>query len=259
MVEAAATAAAGACYVYGIVPSRTELPAGARGVGDPGGEVLLVRHGQIAAVVSGVPVDSALGTRRDLLRHSGLLDAIVRSTPVLPMRFGAVLADAEAVIEELLARHHRHFARALYALDGLAQFTVKARYVEEAVLREVIAQEPQIARLRDWLRDQPVDAGYYHRIHLGELVAGAVARRREADTVALLEELAPYARSMTWRPGPAGDSIVDAALLVDRAVWPALERGMEDIAERRAERVRLRLLGPLAPYDFSLDWMMEEE
>jgi hypothetical protein len=255
---AEASALAEACYVYGIVPWRTEVPAGARGVGDPGGEVSLVRHRQIAAVVSGVPADSALGTRRDLLRHSQLLDAIVRSTPVLPMRFGAVLADAEAVIEELVAPRYSHLAGALQALEGRAQFTVKARYVEDSVLREVIAREPRIARLRDRLRGQPVGTGYYHRIQLGELVAGAVARRREADAAALVEELAPYARSMTWRPAPASDGIVDAALLVDRSVWPALERGVEDIAERRAERMRLRLLGPLAPYDFSQDLMQEE-
>lgn len=258
MAEAAASAVSAACYVYGIVQSRTELPAGARGVGDPGGEVSLVRHGQIAAVVSGVPVDSALGTRRDLVRHSQLLDAIVRSNPVLPMRFGAVLADAEAVIEELLAPRYSQLASALEALDGQAQFTVKARYLEEAVLREVVAREPRIARLRDWLRGRPVDTGYYHRIQLGELVAEAVARRRQADAAALVEELAPYARSMTWRPAPAAGGIVDAALLVDRAVWPALERGVEDIAERRAERMRLRLLGPLAPYDFSHELMQEE-
>lgn len=258
MVEAAATAVARACYVYGIVPSRTELPTGARGVGDPGGEVLLVRHGQIAAVVSGVPVDSALGTRRDLLRHSRLLDAIARSTPTLPMRFGAVLADAEAVVDELLAPRHGRFAWALSALEGQAQFTVKARHVEEAVLREVLVEEPEIARLRDGLRHRPVDAGYYDRIRLGELIAGAVARRREADTVALVEELAPYARSVAWSPAAAEDGIVDAALLVDRDVWPALERGVEGIAERRAGRMRLRLLGPLAPYDFSDELMMEE-
>jgi hypothetical protein len=33
---------------------------------------------------------------------------------------------------------------------------------------------------------------------------------------------------------------------------------VEEIAERRAERMRLRLLGPLAPYDFSQDLMQEE-
>jgi hypothetical protein len=258
MTTSAARLPAGTCYVYGIVPSRAALPAGARGVGDPGGPVSLLPHVQIAAVVSVVPVGSALGTRRDLLRHSQILDAIARSTPALPMRFGAVLAGAEAVVDELLAPRHGRFVRALSALEGQAQFTVKARYIEETVLREVLAEEPDIARLRDGLRHRPIGASYYDRIRLGELIAGAIARRREADTVALVEELSPYARSVAWKPAAVEGGVGDAALLVDRDVWPALERGMERIAARRAGRMRLRLLGPLAPYNFSHQLMMEE-
>jgi hypothetical protein len=258
MVEAAATMVTGASYVYGIVPAGTELPADGRGVGDPGGDPSLVRHGRVAAVVSGVTADGALGTRRDLLRHSRLLDAIARSTPVLPMRFGAVLADQEAVVDELLAPRHARFASALAALDCQAQFTLKARYVEQAVLREVVEQEPPIANLRERVHGLPVDASWYERIQLGELIAGAVARRREADSAALVSELSPYASSVAWKAPAAEDGVVDAALLVDRAAWPRLERGVERIAERQARRMRLRLLGPLAPYDFSHDLMEED-
>jgi hypothetical protein len=54
------------------------------------------------------------------------------------------------------------------------------------------------------------------------------------------------------------DGIVDAALLVDREVWPALERGVEGIARRFAGRMRLRLLGPIAPDDFTDERATEE-
>jgi hypothetical protein len=259
VTESAATfASAGACWVYGIVPWSARLPAGARGVGDPGGEVWLLRHAEIAAVTSDVPARGAPGTRRDLLRFSRLLDAIARSTPVLPMRFGAVLADARAVIDQLLAPRHGRFASALSALEGRAQFTVKARYVKEAVLREVLVSEPEIARQRAELRHRPAGASYYDRMRLGELIARAVARRREADMATLVDALAPYARSVSWRPAATEDGIVDAALLVDREVWPALERGVEGIARRFAGRMRLRLLGPIAPYDFTDERATEE-
>jgi hypothetical protein len=255
-VTVTAGTATGTTYVYGIVPALTELPAGAVGVGDPGGELSLVRHGEVAAVVSGV-ADAALGTRRDLLRHSRLLDDLARGAPVLPLRFGAVLTGPRAVVDELLAPRHARFAGALAALDGRAQFTVKARYVEEAVLREV-AGEPPVARLRERLRGRPSDATWYERIQLGELVAGAVARRRQADTAALVGELRRYASAVAWRPAAAEDGVVDAALLVDRAGWARLEHGLEGIAERHARRMRLRLLGPLAPYDFSQELMGED-
>ena len=248
---------AAVCYLYGVVPAGATPPAGAVGVGDPGGAVSLLPHAEIAALVSEVPADRSLGTRRDLLRHSGLLDGIARSAPVLPMRFGTVLEDHAMVLDELLVPHRRRFAEALAALDGQAQFTVKASYVEAVVLREVLAEEPEIARLRDALRERPAEMGYGERIHLGELVALAVERRREADAAALLDELSAYARALTWAPATTRDGIVDAALLVDRQAWPALEEAADRIARRGAGRLRLRLLGPLAPYDFSRELMGE--
>jgi hypothetical protein len=255
-VTVTGTTATGTTYIYGIVPASTAVPAGAVGVGDPGGDLALVRHGEVAALVSGVS-DAALGTRRDLLRHSRLLDEIARTTPVLPLRFGAVLAGPGAVVDGLLAPRHERFGRALAELEGRAQFTVKVRYVEEAVLREVAA-EPLVARLRERLRGLPADATWYQRIQLGELVAGAVARRRQADAGALVSELRRFASAMVWQPADAEVSVVDAALLVERAAWPSLERGVEGIAKRHAAHMRLRLLGPLAPYDFSQGLMGEE-
>jgi hypothetical protein len=247
----------GACYVYGIAPSDAELPAGARGVGDPAGEVSMVRHGRVAALVSRVRQDSELGTRRDLLRHSQLLDGIAISTPVLPVRFGSVLPEPGAVVDDLLAPHHDPFEAALSTLRGRAQFTVKARYVEEAVLREVLAEEPEVARLRDAVHELPADAGYYDRIRLGELVVRAVERRREADAAALFDQLSPYAAAVVWRPSSTEEGIADAALLVDHDGWPELERAVEGIARCGAGRIRMRMLGPLAPYDFTHDVMEE--
>jgi hypothetical protein len=244
---------AGARYVFGVAPSDADLPRDAQGVGDPAGNVSMVRHGTVAAVVSDIPPDAELGSRRDLLRHSRLLDAIAVSTPVLPVRFGSVLADASVVVDELLAPHHDAIEVALSALRGRAQFTVKARYVEDAVLREVVVEEPEIARLRESVKDLPADAGYYERIRLGELIVRAIERRREADAEALFDQLSPYAAAVVWKPASTEEGIADAALLVDRDGWPALDRAVEGVARRGAGRIRMRMLGPIAPYDFTND------
>jgi hypothetical protein len=244
---------AGACYVFGVAPSDADLPRDAQGVGDPAGKVSMVRHGAVAAVVSDVPPDAELGSRKDLLRHSRLLDAIAVSTPVLPVRFGSVMADAGAVVDELLAPHHASIEVALSALRGRAQFTVKARYIEDAVLREVVVEEPEIARLRESVNDLPADASYYERIRLGELIVRAIELRREADAEALFDQLSPYAAAMVWKPASTEGGIADAALLVDHDGWPALERAVEDLAQRGAGRIRMRMLGPIAPYDFTND------
>jgi hypothetical protein len=140
------------CYVYGIVPGDVELVADARGVGDPPGRVHLVRHGGIAAMVSDVNLTGQLGTAEDLITHARVVDGAAAEVPVLPLRFGAVMTTEEAVAGELLAAHHDEFTAALEELEGRAEFLVKGRYAEEAMLAEVLAEVPEAARLREEIR-----------------------------------------------------------------------------------------------------------
>src|ERR1700757_1383837 len=93
-------------YVYGIVPGDVELNSGVHGVGDPPGEIRLVRSGDLAALVSEVDITKPLGTPEDLQTHVEILDAVITDAPVLPSRFGAVLTDEEAVAQELLDANH---------------------------------------------------------------------------------------------------------------------------------------------------------
>jgi hypothetical protein len=166
------------------------------------------------------------------------------------MRFGAVLDSHDAVAQELLAPHEEHFADLLDSVEGYVQLVLRARYVEEAVLAEVVEEDPEVARLRQRTAGQPEDATYYDRIRLGELVAAAVAAKRDADRQEVLDAVLPLAADHVVREVSGLDAAVDVALLVDRDQVAAIEAASEDLAAARAGRMSLRLTGPTAPYDF---------
>jgi hypothetical protein len=235
-------------YVYGIVPGDVEVVPDTRGVGDPPGDVTLVRHGELAALVSEVDVDRPLGRPDDLKVHERLLDSTVAAgVPVLPVRFGAVLADEDAVTDELLAEHHDLFAAALEELDGRAEYVVHGRYVEETVLREVLAENGAAARLRDRLRDDP-DQDL--RIQLGEIVNSAIGAKRNADTGKVIELLRPHTVASSIREPVHEQDAVHVAFLVDLAAEQEFDDAVDALGRDWDGRVKLRLLGPLAPYDF---------
>ncbi|GAA2366871.1 GvpL/GvpF family gas vesicle protein [Dactylosporangium salmoneum] len=237
-------------YVYGIVPGDVEADPEARGVGGDSASVTVVHHGRIAAMVSELDLDRPLGTPADLLSHETLLDATAAVVPVLPVRFGAVLTHRQAVVDELLAPHHDEFDAALRELEGKAQYVISARYVRDSVLREVIAADPQISRLREAIRDKPEDATRNERIALGQAVNTAIDARRQADTQAVAEAVAPVAEGVITRE-PAGEYEAAAvAVLADLDREQELVRKVEELAERRSGQLEVRLLGPLAPYDF---------
>ena len=239
-----------ACYVYGIVPADVKANPGVKGVGDPPGEIDVVRHGEIAALVSDVRTDRPLGRPEDLMAHEQLLDATAPEAPVLPIRFGAVLTDRKAVVEELLAPHEEEFAAALRELEGRAQYVVKGRYVERRVLSEVLSEFPEAAELREQISGKPEEATHDLRIHLGEMINNAVAAKREQDTQAVLDAVGPFCVSTAVREPTHELDAVHVALLVETARQRDLEDALDDLAQQWEGRVNLRLLGPLAPYDF---------
>ena len=172
-------------YVYGILPGDVEVGPGTPGVGDPPGEVRAIRH-------------------RDLARWSATWTWTVRlagprtcshtrncSTQPPPTCRCCRCASAPCLRATTRwptnssARTHDEFDEALRKLDGHAEYVVKGRYVEAAVLREVLAENPEAARLGDQIRGADPDATRDQRMRLGEIVNSAVDAMRQADTRAL--------------------------------------------------------------------------
>ena len=237
-----------ATYVYGLVGADTDLPDDLKGLG-PSGRVTTVTHGQVAAIVSDVPVDRPLGTRDDLLAHEAVVDTVAATTAVLPMRFPAVVEE-KGVVEELLGPHHDRFVAVLGELEGRVQFTLKGRYEQEPVLRELIEGDPEIRALQEKVRDLPEDASYYDRVRLGELIVAALEEQRDDEAAQMLQRLEPLAAGTVANQPGQPDDVVNAAFLVERERAAEFESAVEDLGRDLAGRVRLRLLGPLAPYDF---------
>jgi hypothetical protein len=240
-----------ATYVYGLIGADTPVPDDIKGLG-PSGRVSTIVHGKVAALVSDVPADRPLGTRDDLLAHESVVDTMAASAAILPMRFPAVVEE-EGVVEELLAPHHDQFVAALGELEGRVQFTLKGRFDQDVVLQEVLEEDPEIRQLQEEVRDLPEDATYQQRIRLGELVVRGLEDRRVEEEPQLLERLQPYAVSIVAHDPAQPDDVVNAAFLVERERQQEFEDAVEELGADLHPRIRLRLLGPLAPYDFVVE------
>jgi hypothetical protein len=236
-------------YVYGVVESSSGAAhSGLAGLDDS--LVRLVASGDVAAVVGVIALDRPPGRKRDLVAHSAVLDALAGEGPVVPVQFGTVLPSATDVRVELLESREDELLEMLGDLSGRQQFTVRGRYNEHAVLAEVVAEDPEIAELRELTRDLPEEAGHAERVRLGELVSHALERKREQDSAVVLDAVLPHVASYAPRTVAALDHMMEVAVLVDEDRRGDFEDALESVAEAMHERVRLQLLGPMAPYDF---------
>lgn len=239
-----------ATYVYGIVPADVMTNRETRGVGDPPGQVSIVPVGDVAALVSEVVTDRPLGKPEDLTAHANILDTTAAEMPVLPMRFGAVLASRDAVAEELLREHHDEFVDALHELEGKAEYVVKGRYQQDAILEEVLAESEDAAQLREAVATKPEDAARNDRIALGELIYNGLAAKRDADTRRVITELESLGVEIAPLDPTHDEDAVHVACLANLSAQSELESLVGRFADEWEGRVDMRLLGPLAPYEF---------
>jgi hypothetical protein len=235
-------------YVYGVMRAGAGQRPSAEGVDEQPVEV--VERGELAALVSDAPRVPVKANRRNLMAHSRVLQSVIADRCVLPMRFGVVMPDRAAVEEELLAGSGERLAAQLSAFEPYVELDVRALCSEEALLRMVVKERPQLAELRESLRGRPGPATYYDRIRLGELVAGAVAEKREEMAGRVASRLGALAAATENGEALHEQMLANVAFLVDRARIREFDAAVSALDLELGDEIRLRYTGPLAPHNF---------
>ena len=208
-------------YVYGVLPADIEVAADMPGIGEGSGLLRVVRSNGLAALISELSLSRRLGSPDDLRTHREILDATATEVPVLPLPFGTVLASEGAVAEDVLEAHHEEFACALDQLESHAEFLVKGRYVEKAVLDEVMSE------------------------------GRTVTAKREQDTRTLKQAMEELCVASVVRQPTHELEAMTVAFLVAAAKESEMERVIEDLARAWEGRIEVQLSGPMAAYDFA--------
>jgi hypothetical protein len=243
----ARSSAPSAKYVYGVVRTSGAKP---KEKGIAGRPLTVIGADAIGALVSDVPEGPLEAGRDELLAHSRVLEKALERGTVLPMRFGVVMPDESAVRDQLLEAHRGELEGQLDEMDDKLEFNVKGLYDEELILREVLAENPEAAQLRELTRGHSADATHFGRIRLGELIANDLMAKREADEQWMLEGLTPLASAV--QPGKLVHEhmVVNASFLVERERKEEFDRALERLAAEQHPRIGFKLTGPLPPHSF---------
>jgi hypothetical protein len=232
---------AGPVYVYAIA-----RPGGPRET-----EVRAVDGAGLQALVTDVPGGWRTAGRADLEAHDRVLADLIDHETVVPMRFGVVMGSDEEVRERLLEPHADELTALLDTLEGHVQMSVKAYYLDDGLLREVLRRRPELKRRADALNDLPVAATQQQRIGLGRDVAEAVEEQRALDEEMLAAPLAAVAADMRIQPPPSDRQAASIQLLVAVERRPELDAAVDDLARDHGDRFAIRYVGPVPPYSFA--------
>jgi hypothetical protein len=241
-----AVARGGPVYVYGIARSGVRLRV-AEGV--LGGSVATIEHRQVAAIASPVASPAVRAKRRDLLRHSEVLQQAFADGPVLPFRFGTVFPDAGALVGEMLEPRHDELGSMLERFGDTGELRVRASYHDhESVLAEIVRGDQAIGRLREATRGR---TGQDARLlKLGEAVAEAFAATRRADADAIVARLAKHAGEVRVDEPNDELEVVRASFLVRRREVAKFDEVLESVALTHRHRIGFTCTGPVPPHSF---------
>ena len=238
-------------YVYGIILAESEIPDELLGVAN--GQVEVTTSGDVSAVVTSLEPDAEVGTPDNLLAHSTVLDTIAAEVPILPMTFGTIVPSDIELHETVLDANEDDYLAALERLEGTMQYTVRARYIRDLVLADLVEDDPDVAELREAIAGTTEDQTREERIQLGELVVGAFDEIRPAHTEQIINAVSPTVEDSREHEGGQVEDVVEVAVLVAHERVADFEEALETIAAKLHARINFQLLGPQAPYDFVAD------
>ena len=190
------------------------------------------------------------------LRHEEVIMAVMRQSPVLPVRFGTVFSSLEAAVEPL---RRRQDVLAKFFLDtaGKKEWTLKG-YVDmpqarlQIMAARLAAEKEQLERLSPGKR-------YF----LEQKIKGAVDKATSSWIKGMGEEIGKYARETSVGfsecrlqsrevTGRDEEMFFHGALLVPDGSVAVLERMTDDWNKHHAAQgLQIDLYGPWPPYHFA--------
>nr|WP_245703209.1 GvpL/GvpF family gas vesicle protein [Streptomyces lushanensis] len=215
------------------------------GVGEEAPELRTVAEGSLQAIVSDAP-RHLRAKRRDLSAHHDVQRRLLSEQAVLPLRFGLIAPDDDAV-RAALDEHAESYADRLARLAGRVEFRLKASEDEDTSVRRAVERSAEVRRLSEATRRG--GGTYEERLRLGELIAAEVRARQDALAAEMIGALRPYTVDET-RGGAEGEDFLNVSFLVDRDRSREFGAAVEKLGERYAPGIELRPRGPLPPYSF---------
>jgi hypothetical protein len=237
----------GQVYIYAISTADVGLAADLTGLG--GAPLRLCVVGRLAAIISDTDLDVVRPERRYLSAHQTVLTRLIASADLLPMAFGMISANEEAV-RLFLAEHVVVLSRQLARIAGRVEMTVRLRWQEEDTFRVFVERFPELRKRRDACFGGQREPGQMELLDLGRAFEKLLRAEREDKTRLALSMLGQVAVEVKTVEPTSERLMFDLNCLVGRDHESRFDTTMEELAGKLGDEFMLEVRGPWPPYNF---------
>jgi hypothetical protein len=246
-----------------LIYALTDVGAGAdericrvQGVGNA--SVYSIGEGAVAAVVSDIHSIKVRPERRNLMAHRAVLAHLLELGSVLPMRFGVIASNADAV-RRLLATNREAIADQLQRVRNRIEMGLRVSWDVSNIYEYFVSQHPLLREARDRLLQQGDNANRDERIEVGRMFDHLVSEAREQYAEQVAEVMRGYCEEVVATPVKKEKEVMNLACLIEREAQPDFERGVFAASKLFNNDYLFDYNGPWAPHNFvDLDLMTPE-
>lgn len=244
-------------YIYSVIDSGEERELGPLGIGGRGDVVHAITFDDIAAVVSHSPVKDYPVSRVNMLTHQKVLELLMDSYTVLPVKFGTVAEGnaerevSERIRLEVLERRYKELRGLLDKMEGKIELGLKCLWTNmETIYAELVQQHSDIRLLKTKIaRGHPVKTRD-QRVTLGERVKKALDAKRAKEQTDILRQLKPLCVDLE-KASTFGDNMVtNTAFLVREEKVAEFDAVVNQVGSGLDGRMKLKYVGPVPTISF---------
>lgn len=231
-------------YFYGVVNTSQSFPLNLTGLG--GKAVYLIPYRDLAAVVSDSPLRPYPIEMENAAVHETVVEAVMLSQTILPMRFNTILGSRERVLS-MLAKHYEAFQADLLRLKGKVEMGLKVFWEN----RPTIRGSPSGSRIFSELMDEDHGPGqrYLMTKWAEYVITEAIREEGEGLIKRIQSSLVPLSIENALHPFPTKKLLLDASYLVEEMDQETFLAEVEQLDEEMVD-LHFLLTGPWPPYSF---------
>jgi len=226
-------------YLYGIISGGGDTVLGVRGLA---GASLVhnIAHEGLSCVASdytGGNLDALPKEElaRYLVMHQTVVEQVMKRHPILPLKFGTVLADSDE-IHQLLAQGHPQFSLTLFWIQDKVEVEVLATWAGGQIF-DGNSPEPETLLVDEALSPEQIKV--------------SSPQRRQSYLERMVSFLKPVSVDVQPRPIDPGGMAISVAFLVEEANLETFHERIKHLNALFYNQIDFQVIGPLPPYSFA--------
>ncbi len=237
-------------YIYAIIKTDRDADFGAISIGKEKTNVYTVTWEGLGAVISDSPVQQYPVTRANTIAHQHVMETIMPSYPMLPVRFGTVSEGVDLIREKLLSERKAELMETLAYMEDKVELGLKGIWKEmKPVFDGILSRNSEISRFRDRLLKRRGGA-QRDQMRLGEMVKDALQTLKEDREKELLRNLDGLWIEKKLNNHFGDQMILNAAFLVKKENENLFDDAVETISDTYGEEMTFKYVGPVPPCNF---------